>query len=90
VLDDGEELREAPGHFGYLVVLHDSTAVTPITPRMRKASQRDGSRPTPKLFLCHRYPFSSSAVAFDEGARSNVTAFQHRHVRCGPASPLLR
>jgi hypothetical protein len=38
MLEDSEELREAPGHFGQPVVFHDSTAVMPITPRMRKAS----------------------------------------------------
>jgi hypothetical protein len=57
VLDDGEELREAPRHFGYLVVRYDSAAVTPITPRMRKASQRDGRDPRRCSSLVIAAPF---------------------------------
>jgi hypothetical protein len=50
MLHGGEELRQASGHFGYLV-FYDDTNVSPITSRMRKASQRYGGRAPPILFL---------------------------------------
>jgi hypothetical protein len=68
-LDEGDNLlkeaghvaREAPDQLGYRVAFHPNPA---ISPRMRKAAQRDGSRPEspmlaltlhpPVHFLCHR------------------------------------
>jgi hypothetical protein len=60
--NDGKELRKAHGHLGQLVLADSSAGVTPITPGMREAPECDGSRPRPMLFLCHRWPFFTSAV----------------------------